>query len=132
MTRQPKPKNLIHEIFPAEKRLARIDSLDIDLERKWRDKEIPLTEYVRAKQALTFKRLQEFRRIERANGWNPGEVEDPPPSDAPAEDIEELAEPPPDPETPLPRRLLHYAIFWGWLVFLSWLICMIAPILKKL
>lgn len=126
-----KPKNIIHEIFPAEKRLARIDQLDIELER--RRPELSVPEYMRAKQALTVRRFKEFRRLERANGWNPWEIEEPPESTSTEPPAIDSTPPPgdPEPETPLPRRLLHYAIFWGWMVVLSLLICGVSSLFKK-
>lgn len=123
--RKPREKNLIHEIFPAEKRLAKIDELEIELDR--RRGEMPLTEYVRAKRSLTIRRLQEFKRIERANNWNPLEVADPGDDlPAPVDDT-----PNPEPVTPRSRRYLHYAIFWVDLVLLTMLFCWVMPLLKK-
>lgn len=126
MTRKAKPKDLMHEIFPAEKRLARIDKLEIELDNKRAT--LPLTEYVRAKRALTVRRLQEFRRLERANNWNPMECLDTPlePLSGP-DDIESTH----DPDPPGKMRFVHYAIFWIDLALLAWLVCLITPLFKK-
>lgn len=63
-------KNLIHELIPAEKRLARIDAIDRELERRLAAQEIDLVEYVAIKQPLTVKRFKEFRLVEKARGWD--------------------------------------------------------------
>lgn len=125
MTRK-REKNILYEVFPAEKRLARIDELDLELERKRPSLSVP--EYMRAKQALHVRRLQEHRRLERAGRWDLPEPE--PPKDDP-EPVAPDPSPPPVPETPRKRRLLHYALFWVDLVALSLLICWLAPYLKK-
>lgn len=116
-------KNLIHELIPAEKRLAKIDDIDQELERRWAAKEISLTEYVSIKQPLTVKRFKEFRLVERARGWNYQNLDTP--EKVPIGVIEQDPEPEPVEADPVAigQRLLGLGVFVVLVCGLSWLWC---------
>lgn len=114
-------KNLIHELIPAEKRLAKIDEIDLELERRWAAKEISLTEYVETKQPLTVKRFKEFRLVERARGWNRYENLDRPEM---VPIVEDEPEPEPTPEpVAIGQRLLGLGVFVVLVCGLSFVWC---------
>lgn len=116
-------KNLIHELIPAEKRLAKIDAIDVELERRLAAKEIDLVEYVAVKQPLTVKRFKEFRLVEKARGWDRFENLDRPEKVPIAEEPE-----PPEIEVEavpvaLGQRLLGLGVFVLLVCCLSWVWC---------
>jgi hypothetical protein len=113
-------KNLRHELIPAEKRLARIDAIDRELERRRAANEIDLVEYVAIKQPLTVKRFKEFRLVERAMGWNHYENIDVP------EKVPIVVEPEPTPEpepVAIGQRLLGLTVVVVLVVVISWVWC---------
>lgn len=114
-------KNLIHELIPAEKRLARIDAIDRELERRFAAKEITLTEYVEVKQPLTVKRLKEFRLVERARGWNHQNLDTP--EKVPIGEIEETPEPVEADPVAIGQRLLGLGVFVVLVCSLSFVWC---------
>lgn len=115
-------KNLIHELIPAEKRLAKIDEIDKELERRWAAKEISLTEYVETKQPLTVKRFKEFRLVERARGWNRLDDIDVP-EKVPIEPEPEALEPVEVEPVAIGQRLLGLGVFVVLMVALTWVWC---------
>jgi len=114
-------KNLIHELIPAEKRLAKIDAIDRELERRWAAKEISLTEYVEIKQPLTVKRFKEFRLVERARGWNYQNLDIP--EKVPIGEIEQDPEPVEADPVAIGQRLLGLGVFVVLMVALTWVWC---------
>lgn len=114
-------KNLIHELIPAEKRLAKIDDIDQELERRWAAKEISLTEYVSIKQPLTVKRFKEFRLVERARGWNYQNLDTP--EKVPIGVIAQDPEPVEADPVAIGQRLLGLGVFVVLVCGLSWLWC---------
>lgn len=114
-------KNLIHELIPAEKRLAKIDAIDRELERRWAAKEISLVEYVEIKQPLTVKRFKEFRLVERARGWNYQNLDTP--EKVPIGEIEPDPEPVEADPVAIGQRLLGLGVFVVLVCSLSFVWC---------
>src|SRR5579872_4601180 len=115
-----KAKNLIHELIPAEKRLAKIDEIDRELERRLAAQEITLVEYFETKQPLTVKRFKEFRLVARARGWNLSENLDVPEVSEALEEPEVLEVLEPAKPVPIRQRLLGFLIVLLMMCAVSW------------
>jgi hypothetical protein len=115
-------KNLRNELIPAEKRLARIDAIDAELERRLAAKEIGLVEYVGIKQPLTVKRYKEFRLVEKAMGWDRFENLDTP-EKVPIVEVEQALEPVDVEPVAIGQRVLGLVVFVVLVCSLSFVWC---------